>query len=53
MNNTTLAISQLGYLPGSQKTISLINSPEADLPDRIPFYIHKNGSRLKRIREFP
>ncbi len=53
MNNITLAISQLGYLPGSQKTVSLINNPKADLPDRIPFYIQKNGSRLKRIRKFP
>ena len=53
MNNIILSISQLGYLPGSQKTVSLINSSEADLPDRIPFYIQKNGSRLKRVRQFP
>lgn len=53
MNNIILSISQLGYLPKSVKTLSLINNSKKELPDRIPFYIQKNGSRLKRIQEYP
>ncbi len=53
MKDIILAISQLGYLPGSEKTISLMNNSGEDLPERIPFYLQKNGARLKRIREFP
>jgi len=53
MNDIILSISQLGYLPNSSKTVSLINNSKQDLPDKIPFYLQKNGSRLKRIRKFP
>lgn len=53
MNDIIHSITQLGFLPGSQKTISLINNSNERLPDRIPFYLQKNGSRLKRIRQYP
>ena len=54
MTRPTLAVSQLGYLPESEKTISLVNHDEhLVLPDRIPFYVQKNGSRLKRVRQEP
>lgn len=53
MNPIILSISQLGYRPESHKTVTLINPDQRALPERIPFYIQKNGSRLRRIRTFP
>lgn len=46
----TIAISQLGYLPDSPKSISMVVPPALveTLLDTIPFYVQKVGSRLKR-----
>lgn len=46
----TIATSQIGYLPGSLKKITLI-APAKDvdqLPDEIPFYLQNFGNRLER-----
>lgn len=53
MNEIIHSISQLGYLPDARKTLTVINASGLELPERFPFFLQKNGSRLKRTREFP
>ncbi len=54
MENSTLSICQLGYKPESVKKVSLIkHDKNISLPDEIPFYIQKTGSRLKRKKNLP
>ena len=55
VNETQLAVSQLGFRPESSKLITLLPSKEdiKKLPDEIPFYIQKIGSRKKRIQKIP
>ncbi len=49
-----LALSHLGYRPGSPKTVTLCpESDHANLPDRIPFYLRQNCFRMPRERDEP
>lgn len=49
-----LSISHLGYLPGSPKTATLCGAEaNAELPERIPFYLRQNCLRMKRDRAEP
>ena len=43
-----LALSHLGYLPTSPKTLTLIPAGSVDLPETIPFYIRQNCFRMPR-----
>lgn len=43
-----LALSHLGYLPGSPKTLTLAGGPDSDLPETIPFYLRQNCLRMPR-----
>jgi hypothetical protein len=50
MNPSPLVHCQLGYRPGSPKTLTLVTNPAAvaALPDRIPFYLRALFDRIPR-----
>jgi hypothetical protein len=53
-----LATSQLGYRPGSPKTVTLLVRRDAPgigeaLPEAIPFYVQKVGDRRARVQAKP
>jgi len=49
-----LALSHLGYRPGSPKQVTLCPGADyAHLPDRIPFYLRQNCFRMPRERVEP
>ncbi len=48
-----LSISQLGYRPKAEKQVTLIYNGDQKMPESIPFYIQKSGSRLKRKQKLP
>ncbi len=53
MNPSHLAHCQLGYRPGSPKTLTLVPDPVAVLPERIPFYLRALIDRIPRRHSPP
>ncbi|HTY10030.1 MAG TPA: glycoside hydrolase family 9 protein [Bacteroidota bacterium] len=54
VDKATLVTSQVGFSGNSPKTVTLLPSlHESKLPDEIPFFIDRLGSRLKRDQWHP
>ncbi len=52
-SNYILATSQLGFKPGSPKTLTLVPPDGQNLPDSVPYFITSAGSHIKRIIKKP